>query len=115
MRLSQLPVSRKMKIGEDGLPGTNARPLSANRLLDLDDQFCLSPDGICIGGKLRTGGQILLVAEAAAQTRAAFHPNSMSGSNQGGNAGRCQRNTILVCLDLFWNADFHFCLSPLNG
>jgi hypothetical protein len=107
VRLGELLVGGEVEVGEDRLSLPHARPLDRDRLLHLDDHLGFLPDGVGRREDLRADARVLLVREARALTGALLDVDGMTSGHERLGAGRDERDTILVRLDLLRDSDLH--------
>jgi hypothetical protein len=108
MRVGELLVRGEMEVREDELVLPHVRPFDLDRLLHLHDHLAVLPHRRRIRRDLRAHFDVVVIGEAAAETTAGLDEHRMSSANQHLCARRHECDAILVCLDLFWNADFHW-------
>ena len=97
-----------MEVGEQRVVGLEPPDLGGLRLLDLDDQRRLLEHGVRVGKDRRPPGPRTPSSVIAEPSPApALHEHLVPGIYQLANAGRRQRDPVLIRLDLCWNPDPH--------
>ena len=79
--------------------------LLCQRLLDLQYQFRFP--GCGCRDDVGASTSVVRVRKARAGTGISLYPHGVTGRDKGSCPRRCQRHTVLVCLDFSWNANLH--------
>ena len=96
-----------MEVGEQDLPGAEQGILLLLGLFDLDDHVGGAEDLLRIVADPGSGGGVLLVGEAAAQTGAALDHHLVAGPDQSVGAGGGEGDAEFLGLDFHWDTDQH--------
>ena len=94
-----------MKICEHDLPRAKQRPLNRLRFLHLDDEVGLLKHGCGIDDDLSPVFGVGLIENPAAGSGSRLNDDSMPSPSQFKHTHWQHRNTILILLNLAWNAD----------
>ncbi len=97
----------KMKVREDRLASSHARPLALDGLLDLHDHVGFAPNFGGAWRNARTDLHIILIGKTTSLSRSCLNQHIMACRNENLRTCRNKRDAILVCLYLFWYADLH--------
>ncbi len=103
----QLGRRREMQVREEQLPLAQQAHLGVLRLLDLQDHVRLGEDRFGVRGDPRALGLVLGIGDHAAVARARLDDHLVAMLGQLAGADRCERDPVLVRLDLRRYADLH--------
>jgi len=107
-------VGREVEVGEQHQAGAHPVVLLGDRLLNLQHHVGGAPDLVRVGDDGGARGDVGVVLQRRALARALLHEHLVPGARQLMDAGRRERDTVLVVLDLAGDADPHDWL-PLTG
>ena len=96
-----------MKIGEHQLVFADEVVLLFYGLLHFHDHFRDRENTGCIGKKFGAGGDVLFVAEAAADTGGGLYMYGVTALHQFLCAGGCEGNTVFIIFNFLRNSDDH--------
>ena len=105
--LGQGRVGCEVQVGEQDVVWLETPDLGRLGFLDLDDQRRLVEQRVGVGHDRRALLGVSLIGDRGAEAGAALNEHLVTSVDQLADAGRRQRNPILVGLDLGWDPNLH--------